>query len=201
MPQRKESPSARGHLRDKILDSAVEILRKRGIKQLTQPRVAKAAGIPQGHLTYYFPRRADLLAAVAERSAEWAFAELGQALAREAFPRSGAVQDQVLALTAYLVKNRERTRILLSLLVEADDDPRLRPVLLEHVARIRRLVAAAIGRAESDPNVDVALSALWGLSLQHLLYAGHRSDEYTDELLRRLPRFLESDLKTVGGKT
>src|SRR5688500_6001424 len=53
-----------------ILAAAVKLLREEGGKALTTSRVAKAAGMPQGHLTYYFPRRADLLVAVARRSLE-----------------------------------------------------------------------------------------------------------------------------------
>ena len=54
--------------RQRILDAAIRIARKSGIKALTQPRVAAAAGVRQSHLTYYFPRKADLLAAVLEAS-------------------------------------------------------------------------------------------------------------------------------------
>ena len=35
---------------------------------LTQPKIAKALGLRQSHLTYYFPRKADLFAALLDAS-------------------------------------------------------------------------------------------------------------------------------------
>ncbi len=50
--------------------AAATLIREQGLPKLTQPRVAKAAGVSQSHLTYYFPTRADLVHAVLERAAE-----------------------------------------------------------------------------------------------------------------------------------
>ena len=55
-------------VRDRILDAALELLAQGGAQELTQPRVARAAGVRQSHLTYYFPTRAHLFQAVAHRS-------------------------------------------------------------------------------------------------------------------------------------
>jgi len=64
----KIKPEKKNLVREKILASAVKLLEKQGIKKLAQPQIAKEAGVPQGHITYYFPTRADLLLAVADRS-------------------------------------------------------------------------------------------------------------------------------------
>jgi len=55
-------------VRDRILQAALRLLAESGAHELTQPRVAKAAGVRQSHLTYYFPTRADLLQEVARYS-------------------------------------------------------------------------------------------------------------------------------------
>ena len=34
----------------------VTLLHEQGLAALTQPRIAKAAGVSQSHLTYYFPK-------------------------------------------------------------------------------------------------------------------------------------------------
>ena len=57
-------------IRERLLMAAVALVREQGLPKLTQPRLAKAAGVSQSHLTYYFPTRADLLHAVLERAAE-----------------------------------------------------------------------------------------------------------------------------------
>lgn len=45
---------------------AVDILEKHGIQSLTQMEVAKGVAIPQGQLTYHFPKRTDLIMAVTD---------------------------------------------------------------------------------------------------------------------------------------
>ena len=55
-------------VRERILEAALGLLSQSGAHELTQPRVAKAAGVRQSHLTYYFPTRADLLQEVARYS-------------------------------------------------------------------------------------------------------------------------------------
>lgn len=191
-------PATREGTRERILDTAVELLRVRGLKHLTQPRVAAAAGVPQGHLTYYFPRRTDLLTAVARRSVEILAHELASFFAGDGWPGADATeQARALALTGFHVKNRERTRMLVGLLVESDEDPELRETLRSDVARVRALVMQGMGEGASELDVDIHLAALWGLSIRHLLYAPAPGDEAagdagleeqrTDALLERLP--------------
>ncbi len=57
-------------VRQRILDAGVRLLHDEGFAALTQPRIARAAGASQSHLTYYFPTRADLLLAIAEHSVD-----------------------------------------------------------------------------------------------------------------------------------
>ena len=55
-------------VRDRILEAALRLLAEAGAHELTQPKVAKAAGVRQSHLTYYFPTRGELLQEVARYS-------------------------------------------------------------------------------------------------------------------------------------
>ena len=57
-------------VRARILEAALRLLAERGAHELTQPRVAKAAGVRQSHLTYYFPTRGELLQELARYSIE-----------------------------------------------------------------------------------------------------------------------------------
>ena len=52
-------------VRSRILEAALGLLAENGAHELTQPKVARAAGVRQSHLTYYFPTRGELLQEVA----------------------------------------------------------------------------------------------------------------------------------------
>jgi AcrR family transcriptional regulator len=52
-------------VRERLLEAALRLLAESGAHELTQPKVAKAAGVRQSHLTYYFPTRGELLQEVA----------------------------------------------------------------------------------------------------------------------------------------
>jgi AcrR family transcriptional regulator len=46
-------------VRTRILEAALGLLAEHGVTELTQPKIAAAAGVRQSHLTYYFPTRMD----------------------------------------------------------------------------------------------------------------------------------------------
>ena len=56
--------------RTEIVDCAIELSAASGFAEFSVLKVAKAYGIRQSHLTYYFPTRSDLMAAVADRLAD-----------------------------------------------------------------------------------------------------------------------------------
>lgn len=67
------------HSADDILDGAVETVRADGLHQLTFGRVAKRLGIPDRTIVYYFPTKADLIAAVLAKVGERLQTVLGEA--------------------------------------------------------------------------------------------------------------------------
>ncbi|HEY6728540.1 MAG TPA: TetR/AcrR family transcriptional regulator [Polyangiaceae bacterium] len=151
-------------LRQRIVDAAIEVLREHGAKRLTQPEVAKLLGIRQSHLTYYFPRRADLLMALADRFLEHMAQDLGQIA--EGKQRAEAV---------WLAVNRSITapgamRSFLGLLIEAERDPTLRELLAAHTEQFVGLVARELGRSPADADVRLGLAALRGIALDGLLH-------------------------------
>ena len=62
--------------RTELLDAAEEILLTSGYAELSMRAVATAAGVRLGHLQYYFPSRADLVAAVLNRALDRSMARL-----------------------------------------------------------------------------------------------------------------------------
>ncbi|MGD2139263.1 MAG: TetR/AcrR family transcriptional regulator [Burkholderiales bacterium] len=120
-----------------ILDAALDLLGDHGVSKLTQPNVAKAAGIRQSHLTYYFPTRADLLKATALHSIESMIGMLShRALDGKLSP------DLLAQIASDMVDDKRRARVVLGLVVASDEDREIKSFLRDFVDRIR----AGIGR-------------------------------------------------------
>jgi AcrR family transcriptional regulator len=184
-------------VRERILDAAVGLLQSAG--KLAQPQVARAAGVPQGHLTYYFPKRFDLLAAVAARFREMLHEELPAVLEADLGQAIDAkVREKALAFVARLARDRARTRMLLGLILAAEEDPSLRGAMADNVMLVRRLLARLLGRDESDPDVDIVLGAFWGIGLQHLVLEGKRTDAQTEAILERMRGWLAAAPPPAG---
>ncbi|MEM8786114.1 MAG: TetR/AcrR family transcriptional regulator [Pseudomonadota bacterium] len=151
-------------LRDDILAAAMGVLRVHGVKHLSQARVAKEVGIRQSHLTYYFPKRVDLISALLQDHIDKASLRLDAA-------SSGEVPDMQAALEM-LCSNRERMRFFLGLIIEADQNDELKAMLDAHIAQFDRLVAYFFGRPENDPDVKAYLGMLRGLGMTNMVQGG-----------------------------
>jgi AcrR family transcriptional regulator len=123
-------------VRQRILDTAYDLLSEHGVAHLTQPRVSRAAGVRQGHLTYYFPRRSDLLVALARHSMEI----LAGPLVSQA--NSGALGPaDFRSAIIHALSDRRRVRAVLGLIAAADEDPAVREALRDLVKRVRAQLA------------------------------------------------------------
>ncbi|MDE2585808.1 MAG: TetR/AcrR family transcriptional regulator [Betaproteobacteria bacterium] len=164
---------------ERILAAGVTLLHEQGLAALTQPRIAKAAGVSQSHLTYYFPTRNELLLAIAEHSVDQA---LSQQLAKPA-------ADPAQALAAAM-RFLPRVRMLLGLVVAADQDPALRDALVRLIAHVRHSIGqllAHLGYQPEAPQVLVFHAAVVGLAVMHL---GRQSPESEQELETGLAQLL-----------
>jgi AcrR family transcriptional regulator len=166
-------------VREKILSTAVKLLGDCGIRKLAQPLIAKTAGVPQGHMTYYFPTRSDLLIAVAERSLE----SVAKVVLKGA-AKKGLDPSESLKLVAPLIKDRSRTRMMIGLLVESDENPELRKKLQEQTALGLSLVAMALGREVGEPEVNVVHAALLGLGINYCLDDAKSANQKIDDTLQ-----------------
>jgi AcrR family transcriptional regulator len=128
-------------VRTRILQAAVGLLAEQGVGGLTQPRIARAAGVRQSHLTYYFPTRADLLLGVAGQSIDALVGGMASAA------REGSLDRETLApALAAAASDRRRARIMLALAVTSDEDPQLRERFREFVATIRARIGALLAQ-------------------------------------------------------
>ena len=165
------------------MDAATVVLRETG--KLSQPQVAKAAGVPQGHLTYYFPKKVDLLEAVADRFVEDITRKIADAVSSLDWTGGRPDVSGIRGLTAEFTTNREQTRSLMGLLVEGEKHPSVVSGLQSGAENLRMLLAQAHGIDVDDVRLQFILSTVWGVAVQHLLFP-LRSDEDTRAQLRLL---------------
>ena len=143
-------------VRERLLVAALSLLREQGPAGLTQPRVAKAAGVSQSHLTYYFPTRADLLRAVLGAAAAGQRAGLAAALGAGGGPdpeRPGVAgpgdrppEAALVQALAEALARTENTRVLVSFVLAADGDPSFRDLYRDLAESMRGEVAQMLGR-------------------------------------------------------
>ncbi|OAE49015.1 hypothetical protein A7J57_20500 [Agrobacterium tumefaciens] len=137
------------------------------MKALTQPRIAKIAGLRQSHLTYCFPRKADLYVALLEAS---------RARAEQ---RNGGADANPGVMLSSLFFTPEQTRFFLSILLGVNEDSDLKRALAGHAAGLCREVAAKFGLAPDDARVGAFIDELRGMSIRFLLEPGEREPPAT----------------------
>lgn len=171
-----------GSVREKILKAAVRLLGDCGIKKLAQPQIAKKAGVPQGHMTYYFPTRADLLVAVAERSLQ----SIANAVLKNVANHVPTTAKETLGLIAPVIKDKSRTRMLVGLLVESDQNPKLRASLQNQMDTSLSLVAAVLNKDKAHSDVILARAALLGLGIHYYLTDQEKNSDFVERSLEVL---------------
>lgn len=145
--------------RTRVLEAALQLLHKEGFPALSQPRIAREAGLRQSHLTYYFPTRAALLQGIARYSIDQ--------IRHEVPPGEPAGIDQLAAAVSQL----SRIRMLAGLVQAADQDESLRPVMQELVNHVRQTLAAMLsaqGISASETRLAQLHATIVGLAMLHL---------------------------------
>lgn len=181
-------------VRERLMTAAIALIREQGLAGLTQPRVAKAAGISQSHLTYYFPTRQALLAAVLDRTATDQLAGVEQAM------RAASTSRRTLAgAMGNAFEKAENSRVLISFALAASQDADARAIFERLTRGIRGEVAAAADRIgiPADPRTVALVHALGvGLSVLNLALGGSPLRPGAAEGMARLFKLLAEENKT-----
>ncbi len=150
----------------RILEAALDLLGEHGVGKLTQPNVAKAAGVRQSHLTYYFPTRADLLKATALYSID----SMISVLANRA--STGQLSPDMLArIAGEMVGDKRRARVVLGLVVASDEDPEIKGFLRDFVTRVRAgigRIARLLGQEADADSVALFHTLIVGAAVLHV---------------------------------
>ncbi|MCP8885405.1 TetR/AcrR family transcriptional regulator [Devosia sp. XJ19-1] len=154
----EQTDSASGaNRRSEILAVARKIVREEGAAALTQPRLARYMGLRQSHITYYFPRKADLFAALLAESHEQMGARAEQAL------------GDCFELLVRITFDAESMRFYLSMLLASASSPDLRAAILAHTQVIEADLAVWLGRRPGDRSVSAFVDELLGLGVRALV--------------------------------
>src|SRR4051812_37591916 len=175
-------------VRERILEAALSLLGGSGAHELTQPRVAKAAGVRQSHLTYYFPTRADLLQEVARYS----IAKLAGQLAHAKVHNPAQVAHGIAAGSA----DKRRVRVLLGLVTAADRDPKIRRRLREFIDELRGMMIPALAQSGLETDADsVAFfhSVVVGCAVLQLARDNAQARAEAQAVIRQAARYLATE--------
>jgi DNA-binding transcriptional regulator YbjK len=149
--------------RDHILTVALDVLADHGLDGLTQRRVAAAADVPLGSVTYHFPSRDDLVLAAFAR-----FVQEQSALFAGRFGGIATREDLIETLTALVAGGPDRLRagvLGFELYLLALRDPRARDLTAAWTAESRTALARLM-----EPTAAADLDAyLEGLILHVLV--------------------------------
>ena len=146
-------------MRDRILSAALAILREDGIQELTQVQVARRAGVRQSHLTYYFPKRHDLVEAVSCGSSTGWSTGCGR------WPRRPRAETPASCLDALAAAIGEpgHMRMFTGVVVAADGDPALGAVIVRETLRVQAILAGVLGGDDAMQRAGLMMAAMWGL--------------------------------------
>lgn len=152
------------NVKDSILNAGMTLLKEKGIAALTQPQVAKAAGVKQSHLTYYFPTRTKLLLAIAELTISAAITDIATSLAEK------PERETLAATLSKIMITGLPPRAVIGLIVAADAEPEIRQSLRELVSYARAQVQTLLVKAGLAASSDAALlfhATVIGLAVMH----------------------------------
>jgi AcrR family transcriptional regulator len=151
-------------IKEDILIAGSQLLREKGVTALTQPQIAQAARIKQSHLTYYFPKRTDLLLAIAEFTLQGLMDNVAHQL--QAKPQGKTLSDAV----ARIMIDGLPPRVLLGLIVAADTDPDIRKLLRRLIKHVRASIQNLMQQASIAADDESALlfhATIVGLAVMH----------------------------------
>jgi len=154
---------------ERILEAAVAVLREVGHGGFSVQKVARAAGVYQGNVTYYWPRRRDLERALAVRVVEDYRRTLGPPQVDAAAPAEERAEALARLLFADAV-SAERVRLLPELWSMANSDPHIADVVTDAYTVMEDGTLTALGVAPAAPCAADVRHALFllGVSVQGL---------------------------------
>jgi TetR/AcrR family transcriptional regulator, regulator of biofilm formation and stress response len=175
--------------RERILRLALELIGREGIAAVTNRRLATAAGVSLGSLTYHFPSQASLLREslllyVGEEVARLE-AIAADLRARRPQPDAGQVAAEVQRIVAEGADRPEQVAEL-ELHLRASREPALQEASRRCFAAYEGVAAAALealGVSDARHHAGAVVALMYGMGLQRLGTGSHDASGVADALL------------------
>ena len=183
------------NVKGSILIAGETLLKEKGIAALTQPKVARAAGIKQSHLTYYFPTRAKLLLGIAEHTVSTAMARIAQCLA------DNPQRDTLASTLSEIMITGLPPRVVIGLIVAADAEPGIREPLCELIRDVRARIQSLLVTAGLAASADAALlfhATVVGLAVMHQARMSPESAEEVGSGVAAMLQLLALPVHDIG---
>jgi AcrR family transcriptional regulator len=166
--RQRRAAERREETRERLLAAALEVFAEQGYHAGTTKTITQRAGVADGLLFHYFPTKADLMAAVAERSP---ISNEMRRLIAEAADQPVAVALPAIA-RGWFQTLRESRALVRVLFEQAHADPRVHAALLAHREREAALLASFLAERVAtlelrpiEPRLaaDMLFQAVFGL--------------------------------------
>lgn len=171
--------AGRDGTRERILDAALEVLRDVGHGQFSVQKVARQAGVYQGNVTYYWPRRRDLVLALAVRVVE----EYRRTFLARFDAGRRAPEERAEAFVRWMVDDAiapDRVQLLPELWSMANADPEIARAVTRSFEDVIEALLADLGAPPGQPCAKAVRTALLlaGVAAQGVTAVhGHRSPD------------------------
>lgn len=157
-------------MKERILKTAIQVLREGGIKKLSQPEICSVLGIRQSQLTYYFPRRQDLIKAIVAEFSE---------TARDRLDRLNPDADIITIINELEMQITKPGPIrgFLGLLVEGDQEPVVAKIMLEHMQEFEEALSLRLEKILRPEEVRFLLEHLRGIGVGRFVNSHYDSQK------------------------
>lgn len=173
-----------GRGRQALIDAAIRVVARTGLRGLTYRAVASEAGVTQGLVAHHFGSSDELLREALRNAAEESIERLSLK------PESGMLQDLARGLSKRVATDADVEAFQFEMALEARRNPAVaqhsRQIHLGYVEATRQALES-VGVAADDELANVVFAALDGLALQQLLF---EDPQATDRALARLIEIL-----------
>jgi TetR/AcrR family transcriptional regulator, regulator of biofilm formation and stress response len=150
--------------RDRIIDACLDVIAETGVAGTSHRKVAEAANVPLGSMTYHFAGMSDLLHAAFSRFAQKVSEQFEQRMAA-AYDTDSAKQAVADAITHVVLSNPRDLVLTHELYTLAARDPAYRDITNAWMARSRR----TLERYFDPPTARMLDALVEGLSIHRAL--------------------------------
>lgn len=172
-------------VRERLLAAAMQLVKDEGLPGLSQARVAASAGLRQSHLTYYFPTRKDLLQAIAQTIHAGMLEALQ--ITTAAHGEKTPSLSKLRAMFIERIREPITARMMLTLILAADEDPSLRCWLVQCEREMLdgvRATFAKLGLHPTSHAIALFHASLIGAAILNTKHNTGASAEHAEHLAR-----------------